>query len=187
MPADAEHPLSQMESTAARTISAVLTGFGFPPAVRMKVLRASAEAEAFVESDEDASFEAVRLHSLGVEQELRKAEGGGLSSREFAERLGLSSPETIRTWREDGQILAWQKDRRNLRYPAWQIHRGALLQGLPEVLARLREKELSPLSMISFFISHGDTLDGKNPLQLMRSGNVQAVIDYANRYGEQGA
>ena len=42
----------------------------------------------------DAAFERVRLRSLGAGDELRNAEGGGLSDAEFAAQLGLRSRET---------------------------------------------------------------------------------------------
>lgn len=136
--------------------------------------------------DLDAHFEAAKLESLGVEDELRNAEGGGLSAVEFAERLGVGSAETIRLYRLSGKIFAWEKGERNFRYPAWQIYRGRMLPGLSDVLAALAAKWLPPLSIVSFFIYPSDELGGKSPLKLLRERRVEEVIGYARRYGEIG-
>jgi len=177
---------SPAESTAVRAVSAILQAFDLDPAARMRVLRITAESVP-TDASEDAAFEAVRLRSVGADDELRNAEGGGLSAEEFARGLGLKAVETIRTYREQGEIFAWQKDRRNYRYPAWQIHRGALLPGLREVLAILREKHIDPLETVAFFISESEELNEESPLQLLRSKDVKPVIEYAHRYGELGA
>jgi hypothetical protein len=136
--------------------------------------------------DLDAHFEAARMESVGVEDELRNAEGGGLSAAEFAQKLGVCSAETIRTYRLAGKIFAWEKDERNFRYPAWQIYRGKILPGLSEVLAILNSKELPTLSIISFFIYPSDDLDGKSPLELLRQRQNDEVLDFAKRYGDIG-
>jgi hypothetical protein len=139
------------------------------------------------EHDLDAEFEAARLDAVGADDELREAQGGGLTSSEFAKKLGIKSAETIRTYRMNGDIFAWERDQRNYRYPAWQIYRGKLLPGLGEVLAILREKSLDALSTVAFFVYPSDDLEGKSPLDFLREKNVEAVIDHANRYGDIGS
>ena len=61
----------------------------------------------------DAAFERVRLRSLGAGDELRNAEGGGLSDAEFAAQLVFVQRETVRQYRENGRIFGWIKDSRS--------------------------------------------------------------------------
>lgn len=130
----------------------------------------------------------MRLRSLGADDELREAEGGGLSDAEFAARIGLRSRETIRKYREKGWIFGWLKDTRSYRYPAWQIHCKKLLPGLAKVLAVFKEKELfHPLSIIGYFLTPSDALEDARPLDLLRKGAIDQVLADANRYGDMGA
>jgi hypothetical protein len=153
----------------------------------LRVIRAIGEMIEIAPDSEEEAFERVRLRSLGAGAELRDAEGGGLSDMEFATALGLSSRETIRQYREKGLIFAWRKDLRTYRYPAWQIHRKQLLAGLAEVLQVLKEKHLEALSILGYFLTPSDGLDGVRPLDLLREGEVSEVMADARRYGDIGA
>jgi len=139
------------------------------------------------DKDNDSLFEEAKLDAIGVEAELRDAEGGGLTSEEFAAKLGLKSAETVRKYRFAGEIFTWEEDQRALRHPAWQIHRGKLLPGLKDVLAVFREKNLPPLSIISFFVYRSKELGDKSPLELLRKKQVQEVLEFAKQYGDIGA
>ena len=134
----------------------------------------------------DAAFERVRLRSLGAGDELRNAEGGGLSDAEFAARLELRSRETIHQYREKGRIFSWL-DSRSHHYPAWQIYQKELLPGLAQVLAVLKAKELHPLAMISYFLTPSYGLGERRPLDMLREGKVADVVSDAERYGDIGA
>jgi DNA-binding transcriptional regulator YiaG len=139
------------------------------------------------QKDQNAAFERVRLRSLGVVEEVRDMEGGGLSDAEFAARLGVSARETVRNYREKGRIFAWEKDARNLRYPAWQIHDGGLLPGLTEVLAALTKHGRSAFAIANYFLSESEELGGKRPLDLLRAKRAEEVKAHAERYGSIGA
>ncbi len=134
----------------------------------------------------DAVFKRVRLRSLGAGEELRNAEGGGLSDSEFAARLGLRSRETIRQHCKNGRIFGWLKDSRS-RYPAWQIYQKELLPGLAQVLAVLKAEELHALAVISYFLTPSYGLGEHRPLDLLREGKVADVVADAGRYGDIGA
>jgi hypothetical protein len=138
-------------------------------------------------SDQAAALNRVRLRSRGVDEELRALEGGGLSGADFAERLGVKTRTTVRNYRAKGWIFAWDKDARNLRYPAWQIHEGALLPGLAQVLAVLDTRARSPFAIASYFLSGSEELGNKRPLDLLRSRHVDQVIAHAKRFGGIGA
>jgi hypothetical protein len=135
----------------------------------------------------DAAFNRVRLRSLGAGDELRNAEGGGLSDSEFAAQLSLRSRETIRQYCENGRIFGWLNSRSHHRYPAWQIYQKELLPGLAQVLAVLKAKELHPLAIIGYFLTPSYGLDEHRPLDLLREGKVADVVSDAERYGDIGA
>ena len=135
----------------------------------------------------DSEFEAAKRAAIGVEEEIRSAEGGSLTEARFGTLLGIGSIKTIRKYRAAGRILAWKSGRSRWLYPAWQIHRGKLLPGLSEVLAVLnREKGLTPFSIAVLFIYPSDDLGEKSPLQLLRANRVADVVAFARRYGDIG-
>ena len=176
-----------IEANALRNSLKALVG-SFENLTRAEKIHSAVEVLREIPADDlDAHFEAARLESIGVEEEMRNAEGGGLSAAEFAQKLGVGSAETIRSYRLAGKIFAWEKDERNFRYPAWQIYRGQILPGLSDILAILNAKGLPSLSVISFFIYPSDDLDGKNPLELLRQRKTDEVLDHAKRYGDIGA
>lgn len=183
-PADALPP-RQMKMLKAFTAMIEAAELGTRDALHL--LWVTGETLPVDKSDQNAAFERVRLRSLGVEEEIRSLEGGGLSDAEFAARLGVSARETVRNYRERGRIFAWEKDARNLRYPAWQIHDGRLLPGLAEILAVLTKRGRSAFAIANYFLSESEELDGKRPLDLLRANQVEEVKAHAQRYGDIGA
>jgi hypothetical protein len=180
--------LAPNEERLAEALTAVINAADVDGTEALRVMREVGENIVIPAVTPDAAFERVRLRSIGAAEELRDAEGGGLSDAEFAARLGLGSRETIRQYREKGRIFAWLRDTRSYRYPAWQIHHKGLLPGLSEVLLILtKEKELPPLSVLSYFLTPSDGLDDARPLDLLREGKIPDVVADAQRYGDIGA
>ncbi len=135
---------------------------------------------------EEAAFQRVRLRSIGAEERLMAEEGGMLSDAEFADTLGVRSRSTVQNYREQNRIFSVPQGVRNHRYPAWQIHRKALLPGLPEVLAVLvREHSLDPFNVALFFLTKADALEDERPLDLLRRGEIDEVVAHAHRYANQ--
>jgi hypothetical protein len=174
---------------AARLANALSAVIAASPVDAIEALRAVREVGEEIEvpaGNTDAAFERVRLRSVGVDNELREAEGGGLSDAQFARSLGIKSRETIRKYRESRRIFGFRKGVRAYRYPAWQIYEGQLLPGLGEVIAILAGKKLQPLSMISYFLTPSTDLNESRPLDLLRKGRVEDVVASAKRYGDSG-
>jgi len=174
---------------AARLANALSAVIAASPVDAIEALRAMREVGEEIEippGNTDAAFERVRLRSVGVDNELREAEGGGLSDAQFAHSLGIKSRETIRKYRESRRIFGFRKGVRAYRYPAWQIHEGELLSGLGEVIAILAGKKLQPLSIISYFLTPSTDLDEARPLDVLRKGRVEDVVADAKRYGDIG-
>ena len=184
---DVSTTLPPNEMKFVEAVNAVLSAAELAPRLALRILLVAGEKLPIAHTDQAASLNRVRLRSLGVEEELRELEGGGLSDAEFAERLGVKARETVRNYREKGRIFAWAKDARNLRYPAWQIHKGALLPGLDQVLTVLNKRSRSPFTIANYFLSESEELENKRPLDLLRSKRVDEVVAHAERYGDIGA
>jgi hypothetical protein len=139
------------------------------------------------ELDYEGAYNLLKIRSLGVDDEVLAQEGGALSDAEFAKRLRQKSRQTVHNYRETGKIFAVPRGSRNFLYPAWQIYRGALLKGLDSVLHVLNEKRTPPHSIVDFFLTEAEALEGKRPLDLLRAGGVDEVVAHAHRYGDIGS
>jgi len=173
--------LSPRQAKVADALSAVIEAADLGARDALHIFRVLGEQLPLEEDDANGAFERVRLRSIGVEEELRQLEGGGLSDAEFAKRLGVGSRETVRKYREKGWLFAWEKDSRNLRYPAWQVHEGRLLPGLAEVLAILHHQKRGSFSIANYFLSESEELGGRRPLDLLREGRLGDVKAHAER------
>lgn len=115
-------------------------------------------------------------------------EGGFAGAADLASALGVTRA-TVAAWRRDGKILGIQKGERNYQYPVFQVRGDRALPGLVEVLEVMREKAVEPLSIADYLLQPSDRLDGNRPLDLLRSESaeaIEAVLEHARSYGEQG-
>jgi large subunit ribosomal protein L9 len=63
-----------------------------------------------------------------------------LGAAEMAKELNIS-PATLATWRRDGHVIAFKRDRRNFYYPQRQAHRGAVIEGLIPITRHFAQVE----------------------------------------------
>lgn len=133
-------------------------------------------------------YDEMVLESLGLEQEVITKEGGLISTRDFAERLGLRSEETVRNYYRQGRIIGLRRGGRNLGFPAWQIYRRGLLPGLAQIIEVLSKKEMDPLTQIIFFVYECKGLSRRapTPLKALRLGMVDKVLMAARHLHEMG-
>lgn len=178
--------MNTIEDQAQNAIEALLAGYGLQGAKALPLLLRVAERAHDVRSTSDA-FNRVRLRSIGVEEEILNAEGGLLSESELAKALALKSQQTVRRYRETGKIFAVQEGKRNFLYPAWQVHKAAILTGLAETLAVLAAKDVSPMGVVLFFLTPAEALGGNRPLDLLRRRECEEVIQHVERYGSIGS
>jgi biotin operon repressor len=129
-------------------------------------------------------FTAARLRGVQASRRLLDAEGGTLSAEEVGEVLGISR-QAVNQRRQKGQLLALSVGRHGYAYPAWQLGREGTLEGLPEVLELLSEED--PWMQARFFLTPSPRLDDARPLDLLREGRVNEVLEAARSYGEHGA
>jgi hypothetical protein len=81
------------------------------------------------------------------------------------------------------ELIAYEFGDGRYAVPVWQFHpAGGLLDGLPEVLAAIREKLPSGGSLVpfAFFLQEDPVTDGKTPLDALRDGKLQQVLKAVN-------
>ncbi len=118
--------------------------------------------------------------------ELLKEGGGVYTSDQVAEILAIS-PQTVAKWHNSGKLLALTFGRRGFRYPRWQfdLDKFAVLPGLEEVLAALSEHDAWMQNV--FFLSANSHLSDRRPLDVLKEGKFELVLDAARSFLQQGA
>jgi hypothetical protein len=112
------------------------------------------------------------------------AEGGTISAPAVAELLGITR-QAVDKRRRAGTLLGLPTGRRGYAYPVWQFADGGTLPGLTEVLAALAWA--GPWTQVMFLLNHNVWLDERRPLDALRQGRRDAVVEAAHRYAEHGA
>jgi hypothetical protein len=122
----------------------------------------------------------------GVERrrQLLAMEEGTASGQEFAEALGISR-QAVDKRRRAGDLLAVPNGSGDWRYPWWQLQEGKVLPNFEKVMTALGE--LSPWARMDFLLSPDERLGGRRPLDALRKGEIDAVLQSARAEGEQGA
>jgi len=138
--------------------------------------------DAFSESTDP--FYAARVRGVIARQELLSMEGGMYRGEELARELGLSR-QAVDNRRRTGKLLALTRGRRGFVYPAWQVREGRVLEGFDLVLAALSDHD--PWSQLSFMLTPNTWLQDESPLDVLRRGEVEPVLEAASVFGEQVA
>lgn len=127
---------------------------------------------------------AARLRGVERQQSLFEKSGGVVTGQKAAEFLGISR-QAVDKRRRQGRLIGLTQGRRGYAYPVWQFESRKTLTNLEKVLDRLRDHD--PWMQLTFFLNANDRLRGKSPLEILKSGNLEQVLQAAESYGEQGA
>ncbi|MGD0412979.1 MAG: hypothetical protein ABSC18_14910 [Verrucomicrobiota bacterium] len=121
---------------------------------------------------------------ITARRKLMEAEGGSLSAEEAARQLGISKTAILKRYHK-GRIIAWREERQNAaRFPVWQFKDHKVLQGLEEVLQTLNAgSRLDDFGRMLFFLSNRGFLGKKRPVDCLRAGEVNKVLQAAEGYG----
>ncbi len=87
--------------------------------------------------------------------------------------------------RKQGGLLGLDAGRHGYRYPAWQFARTGTIKGLEETLAAL--KHLDPWMQQAFMLGGNTRLKEKRPIDVLRAGDISAVVKAGSSFGEHGA
>lgn len=126
-----------------------------------------------------------RLRGLQTKLDLLERAGGTLQAGEVATLLRMSR-QAVGKRRKAGTLLGVQVGRRGFEYPGCQFVDGGVVDGLAQVLSAFAE-DVDPWMRLAFLVTANDALGGEPPLDLLRRGEVEAVVRAATIYGEHGA
>jgi hypothetical protein len=125
-----------------------------------------------------------RLRGIEARAKLVDLAGGLASSEEASAALGLTR-QAIEKRRRAGRLLALSLGKRGYRYPVFQFGEGRTLPGLERVLDALEGTDA--WTALAFFVNRRAELGDRSPVELLRIGQVDAVIEAAGTIREQGA
>ena len=100
-----------------------------------------------------------------------------------AEELSGSKRQSLERLRSAGRLLALRVEGGRWRYPVWQFDpdcRGGVVSGLDKVIQLLH---LSPAGTAAWLIKPSEALEGRRPVDLLRSGHADRVIELAEDRG----
>jgi hypothetical protein len=113
--------------------------------------------------------------------ELQNADGGAWSGADLKSRWGLTAAVLHRR-RKERRIVCWRDPRHNFFYPQWQFtEAGALLPGIQEILQIFNSDD--EWRIMRYFLGPRKQLAGRRPLDLLRSGEMDAALAHAHNHG----
>ena len=120
-----------------------------------------------------------------VEEDLR-ASGGAFSLEDVRKLMHGVSRQAVHKRVNEGSLLAVPGPSNRSMYPVVQFRNdGMPTEGLKEVRQALQTK--SPWMLLNFLVSKEPRLGGKKPVDLLKAGEVESVVEVARRVGVQGA
>jgi hypothetical protein len=137
----------------------------------------AAEANGAVSDPDDLDAALAAARARGQKRAAEILAGDEMLSTEaFAEHLGISPP-TVHAKRQKHEVLALDGAKRGFRFPAWQLdENGKPFAALPRLFEELGD---SPWTVYRFLIQHHGALGGATGVQLLRSGQDDALVEAA--------
>lgn len=125
-----------------------------------------------------------RLRGIEAKRRILTGDGGMLSAERAGEIL-MMSRQAVEKRRKAGRLIGVSLGRRGFGYPAWQFSERGTLPQLEAVFDALKQHDA--WTKLVFLTSENAATEGKKPLDVLRSGDVEKVLAAARTYGEQGA
>ncbi len=120
-----------------------------------------------------------------AQQDLRDA-GGAYELDEVRELLGGVSPQAISKRVREGALLAVPGPSNQRRYPTIQFQAdGSVLPGLREVHKALPTH--NAWAVLNFLVNPDSRLQARRPIDLLKAGQLERVVEAARSLGIQGA
>ena len=120
---------------------------------------------------------------LEVVAKMKSAEGGAWTGKDLQERWNLSSA-TLHKRRSQHRIVFWRDALHDYHYPKWQFtEAGAIFPGIQDILQIFNSQD--EWRVMRYFLGRRDQLGEKRPLDLLRDGKIDMVVDHARRHAEE--
>jgi len=128
-----------------------------------------------------------KLRGLQARRQLIEQSGGLLTTTQVAKLLNLTNQAVLKR-ADQNKLVDITQERRGHYFPAFQFtQEGKVVAGIPEVLSELAKGSHAGWAAVTFFVSGNERLDGRTPLEVLKAGDVAAVVRAADWYGEQGS
>jgi len=150
--------------------------------VLFRSLQHAAAIGSEIEATPPDPLTAAFLRGAEMKRALLRAEGGVMSGPELARHLGIT-PQGLGKKRDKGQVF-WLEVGEGCVYPAFQVGPDGLLHGIREVLSAFQQGD--HWARVNFMLTGDARLGGQRPLDVLRAGDVAAVVRAAHGYGEHG-
>jgi hypothetical protein len=161
-------------------VTAEKFGYGF---AKIAAARAIAINQKAFEPDARARalLEGVRI----AQEDLRKA-GGAYDLAQVRTLMQGVSRQAVDKRVQEGSLLAVPGPSNRRSYPTLQFNLdGTIVEGLKAVCAALPTN--NPWTILNFLAHPDDRLQGRKPIDVLKAGNVDLVVEAARRLGQQGA
>lgn len=131
----------------------------------------------------DPFVEAV-AHGAAVKQELLESAGGGLTSSQVANALGITR-QAVDKRRSRRALLAVPTGSGEHLYPACQFTVEGVIPGIAEVLHAFQME--NPWTQLSALLAPAPGLRGKTVLEALKDGQINEAVAVVASLGEQAA
>jgi hypothetical protein len=150
--------------------------------VSRKSMSAVINEEAFKpDARSQALLEGVRI----AQEDLREA-GGAYDLKQVRLLMQGVSRQAIDKRIQEGSLLSVPGPSNRRSYPTLQFNRdGTIVAGLKAVRKALPSS--NPWIILNFLARPDDRLDGRKPIDVLKAGDVELVVEAARRLGNQGA
>jgi hypothetical protein len=113
------------------------------------------------------------------------ASGGAYNLEEVRTLMQGVSRQRIYKRVQDGSLLAVPGPSNNWHYPTVQFQAdGSVVKGLRAVREALPTR--NPWAVLNFLVQPDDRLNGRKPIELLKAGEIEDVVDAARSMGQQG-
>ncbi|TWB89912.1 hypothetical protein FBZ93_11524 [Bradyrhizobium macuxiense] len=185
LPADAQVAIVSKSATALQKVrerNKQLTGQAF------RFFSEAAKKTAVVNKDAftpDARALAV-LEGVRIAQEDLRRSGGAYDLEQVRTLLRGISRQAVDKRVQEGSLLAVPGPSNHRSFPTLQFNvDGTVVEGLKSVQEALPTS--NPWTILNFLTQPDDRLGGRKPIDLLREGKVELVVEAARRMAQQGA
>lgn len=152
------------------------------------VKQAAAPRQAVIDKmafEPDARSRALLAGVRIAQEDIREA-GGAYDLEQVRTLMRGVSRQAVDKRVQEGSLLAVPGPSNRRSYPTLQFTRdGAVVPGLKAVRDALQTS--NPWTVLNFLARPDNRLSNRKPIDLLKSGNLDLVIEAARRHGEQGA
>lgn len=145
-------------------------------------------AESLVEADAfkpDARARAL-LRGVAIAKDTLRVAGGAYELEQVRQLLHGVSRQAVDKQVSEGRLLAVPGPSNRRSYPTIQFNDdGSVVDGLKDVIAALPTR--NGWGVLHFLVGQDSRLNDERPIDLLKAGAVERVVESAKRMGEQGA